>query len=392
MELATTLTSQTVQNAVREVGINPNYWYPVGWASKLKPGKVMPVMVWLSAIAIYRDAHGQLHALEDACPHKGVELHKGQVQGDNLLCPYHGWEFNGKGNCVNIPYLPENQKLPCANARSYPVQEKYSIIWVFPGDASLAASQKPPDIPEFEDPNWLMVPIPAEFQAHFSICNENTMDVFHGFLHKNLQGWFNPILLGLQTTENSVCADYQVSYKGPLTQVLGFSDKSGVTTRTVSIHYRYPHYQSSLEGVSSIYLMRLPVSPTETRSYSLLFLNLRLPKWLIQPIKPLVAKFILNFLFLKFLHQDIEMIESEQRNYLVNRQRRYVEINPAIIALQRLIVRQYEQYMQKSNQSRSQRNQDAEKYISLSKVTTPVEFTKDNASNQAELTRENPIG
>jgi len=42
MELATTLTSQTVQNAVREVGINANYWYPVGWANQLKPGDIIP--------------------------------------------------------------------------------------------------------------------------------------------------------------------------------------------------------------------------------------------------------------------------------------------------------------------------------------------------------------
>ena len=52
MELATTLTSQTVQNAVREVGINPNYWYPVGWASELKNSQVIPVTVWQQAIAL----------------------------------------------------------------------------------------------------------------------------------------------------------------------------------------------------------------------------------------------------------------------------------------------------------------------------------------------------
>src|SRR4028119_1899575 len=103
MELATNLTSQTVQNAVREVGINPNYWYPVGWASELKRGDVMPAMIWLSAIAVYRDTNGQLHALEDACPHKGVALHKGKVQDCNLACAYHGWEFDGQGNCANIP-------------------------------------------------------------------------------------------------------------------------------------------------------------------------------------------------------------------------------------------------------------------------------------------------
>lgn len=351
MKLATTLTSQTVQNAVREVGINPNYWYPVAWANQLKPGKVMAAVVWQQAIAVYRDADGNLHALEDACPHKGVALHKGEVQGTNLLCPYHGWEFNGDGECVGIPYLPEGQKLPCARSRSYPVREKYSIIWVFPGESRLAETCQFPDIPEADNPDWLMVPIPATFQAHFSICNENTMDVFHGFLHKNLQGWFDPVLTSLQQAEAEVRAEYQVSYRGRLTKFLGLSEQGNqVTTRTVSIRYRYPHYHSSLEGVSSLYLMRLPVGPTLTRSFSLFFLKIRLPQWLQRTLRPVLAPFIWHFLFKKFLDQDVEMIESEQRTYLANPQRRYVEINPAIIALQRTIVRQYEQFMQQSSQ------------------------------------------
>ncbi|HAA27550.1 MAG TPA: (2Fe-2S)-binding protein, partial [Cyanobacteria bacterium UBA8553] len=131
MELATTLKSQTIQNSVREAGINPNYWYPVGWANQLQPGEIVPVMIWQQAIALFRDANGQVHALEDACPHKGIALHKGKVQGCHLACAYHGWEFDGNGQCVSIGYLPPKQKLPRAQARSYPVQEKYNLIWIF---------------------------------------------------------------------------------------------------------------------------------------------------------------------------------------------------------------------------------------------------------------------
>ncbi|NEP10699.1 MAG: aromatic ring-hydroxylating dioxygenase subunit alpha [Symploca sp. SIO2C1] len=351
MELATTLISHTVWNAVREVGINPNYWYPVSWANELKPGKIMSVVIWQQAIAIYRDETGNLHALEDACPHKGIALHKGEVQGANLVCAYHGWALNGDGKLVDIPYLPPKQKLPCAQARSYPIQEKYNIIWIFPGNPSLAEHCHPPDVPEFDDPNWLMVPIPGHFQAHFSICNENTMDVFHGFLHKELQGWFDPLLINLREGEGKVCADYQVSYRGLLSKFLGLSEQGNqVTTKTVSIQYGYPHYHSSLEGISSLYLMRLPVGPSLTRSFSLLFLKIRLPQWFLSIFRPLLAQIIWNWFLKKFLDQDKEMIESEQRTYLANPQRRYVEINPAIVALQRVIVKQYEQYMQQSNQ------------------------------------------
>ncbi len=392
MELATTLTSQTVQNAVREVGINPNYWYAVGWANQLKSGDIMPVVIWQQAIAVYRDNNHQIHALEDICPHKGVALHKGKVQGDNLACGYHGWEFNSSGSCVNIPYLAEKQKLPRACVRSYPVQEKYNLIWIFPGDPTLADTCQPPHISEFESSDWLMVPVTAHFQAHFSICNENTMDVFHGFLHQNLQGWFDPVLISLKETPASVCAEYNVSYKGRMAKFLGLSDRADqITTLPISVNYRYPHYYSSLQGVSSLYLMRLPVGLNESRSFALFFFKVRLPKLILQFLKPLLEPVIQRFVLNKFLAQDIEMIESEQRNYSANPQRRYVEINPAIIAIQRLIVRQYEQFVQKSSQSLCNGNQDFAKPLSLSQAI-PQEHLYEAITSHQESTTESSTG
>ncbi|MEO1427534.1 MAG: aromatic ring-hydroxylating dioxygenase subunit alpha [Cyanobacteria bacterium J06632_19] len=349
MEIAPILRGQTVQNRVREVGINPNYWYPATWASELKPSQVLPVVIWNSAIALYRSQDGQVHAIEDACPHKGVALHKGKVTGENLACPYHGWEFNRDGVCTSIPYFPKDQKLPCAKARSYAVREKYNIVWIFPGAIEESETVELPSVPEYDDPNWLAIPIPGEFKAHFSICNENTMDVFHGYLHENLQGWFDPKLLSLKASEESVFAQYRVSYQGWMTKFFGFSEQGNeVTTRTVTIKYNYPHYHSSLEGMSSLYLMRQPVGAQLTKSFSLLFIKIRLPQWFVKPLQKPITKIIWRFILKSFLDQDTEMIESEQRNYLANPQRRYVEINPAIIALQRVIVGQYEKFVQQS--------------------------------------------
>lgn len=355
-KLDTTPIGQTVQNRVREVGIHPDYWYPVGWARQFPAGQVKPVTVWQQPMAVYRDETGQLHALEDACPHKGVELHKGQVSDRHLLCPYHGWEFDGNGECVRIPYIPPTAKLPCAKARSYPVREQYGLVWVFPGNPELAHQCDPPQVPEYGNNDWLMVPITGHFQAHFSIANENAMDVFHGFLHNDLQGWFDPVLLDLEQEEASVRAKYQVSYKGQMAKFLGLTESaSEVTTRTITVHYRYPHYYSTLEGVSSIYLMRLPVGPGETRSFALFFLKVRLPDWLLKTIKTPLTLFVEKVLFQRFLNQDIGMMESEQRNYSANPQRRYVEVNPAIIALQRTIVQQYDRACQADRTTSAER-------------------------------------
>lgn len=384
MELVTTLKGQRVWNAIREVGINGNHWYPVGWGNQLKPGSLKPVIVWQQAIVVYRDSKGQLHAVEDACPHRGVALHKGRVVGEHLACAYHGWEFNGEGQCAHIPYLPKEQKLPCAEVRSYPVQEKYDLIWIFPGEATLADSCLPPDIPEFDQSDWLMVPIVAHMKAHFSICNENAMDVFHGFLHEDLQGWFDPVLLSLRENDTSVCAQYKVSYKGRMAQFLGLSERADeVTTLPISIEYHYPHFHTSLQGISSLYLMRLPVGLRETRSWAFFFFKVRLPRWILRLLKPTLQVLIERFLLRRFLAQDIEMMESEQQNYVTNSQRRYVEINPAIIALQRLTVRQYERFVQQSSQLQNIRNRDSEELVSLSMKMV---------SNQAEPTQESSIG
>lgn len=390
MELATTLTSKTVQNAVREVGIDANHWYAVGWANKLKPGDILPVTIWQQAIAVYRAANSQLYALEDVCPHKGVALHKGKVQGCHLACGYHGWEFDGNGQCVSIPYLPKEQKLPRAKARSYPVQEKYNLIWIFPGEPLAATTSSLPDISEFDQPDWFMVPVTAHFQAHFSMCNDNSMDVFHGFLHQKLQGWFDPVLINLRETEASVCAEYKVSYKGRMAQFLGLSERADqVTTLPVSTEYRYPHFFSSLQGISSLYLMRLPVGPTQTRSFAFFFFKVRLPKTILKPLKPLLRTLLQRFVLLKFLAQDIEMVESEQQTYLANPSRRYVEINPAIIAIQRLIVRKYQQFMQESSQLQSSfGNQDSEKTISFSEAVPSAMPLQGIVSSQAELNNE----
>jgi renierapurpurin 18,18'-hydroxylase len=346
MDSAPVLSGQTVQNRVREIGINPNYWYAVAWAKDVKPGQILPIQIWNQEIALWRDSQGNIQAVEDICPHKGVSMHKGEVNVDRIVCAYHGWEFDPHGECVNIPYFPSGQKLPRACMPSFPVQERYGIVFIFPGDRRWAATTPVVEIPQYDDPDWLMIPIGAQFKSHFSICNENTMDVFHGYLHKNIQGWFDPQLLKLQEFDGSLTADYAVSYQSPLTKILGLSDSSGKTTRTISVTYEYPNYINSLQGTSYIYLMRSPISPCQSQSFALFFLKVRIPRWILDPIRTLLEPLIREFLFMRFLRQDIEMIESEFEHYQKDPQRRYVEVNPAIIAVQRMMIKQYDRFTQ----------------------------------------------
>ena len=42
------------------------------------------------AIVLFRTVSGQLAALQEVCPHRRMSLAAGQVEGEQLVCAYHG--------------------------------------------------------------------------------------------------------------------------------------------------------------------------------------------------------------------------------------------------------------------------------------------------------------
>ena len=62
-------------------------------------------------IVLWR-AGGRAVAFKDLCIHRGSALSLGSVQGENLVCGYHGWEYCAAGDCVRIPALPPEQPIP----------------------------------------------------------------------------------------------------------------------------------------------------------------------------------------------------------------------------------------------------------------------------------------
>ena len=340
------LKPQKLNTRARTVGPNLNYWYPVGWSDQLKCGQVQKQVLWEQEIAVYRGNNGEVKALENTCLHKGVSLHKGEVQANELVCAYHGWRFNGQGQCVDIPYLDNASQLPTRCLRHYPVKEKYNLIWVFPGDPECAQTVDIPDVPEYDDPNWLIVEIPAHFNVHFSMVNENPLDVFHGHLHRDLQGWYNPVLVSMKKDDDSIDAEYEVTFKnGWLPRILGLTQSNDPEVKKIiGVGYHYPHCRNSMPGKSNYYFMRQPQGPKSTQSYSLLCLKIRLPVWFVGIIRRPLSRILWKFLVKPFLDQDIEVMESEQANFHRNPDKRYIEINPVIAAAQILTVKKYDQY------------------------------------------------
>ena len=45
---------------------------------------------------------GELHAIDNLCPHQSASLGLGEIKGDEIICPLHQYRFNLKTGACNI--------------------------------------------------------------------------------------------------------------------------------------------------------------------------------------------------------------------------------------------------------------------------------------------------
>ena len=122
-------------------------WHPVAFGDESATGPWGPTCSasrwWL------RGAGGGPHADKDLCIHRGTALSLGWTEGDQIVCPYHGWRYRADGGCAPIPQLERpDQGAGQGPRRRVPCQERYGLIWV----ALTTPRYDLPDIPELEDP------------------------------------------------------------------------------------------------------------------------------------------------------------------------------------------------------------------------------------------------
>ncbi len=69
------------------------------------PGQGKLVVADGHEIALF-NVDGTYHAIGAVCPHEGGPLQDGEVDGDTVICPWHGYDFNLKtGACSVDPEL-----------------------------------------------------------------------------------------------------------------------------------------------------------------------------------------------------------------------------------------------------------------------------------------------
>ena len=341
--------AKSLRHRARAAGLDPHYWYPAFLSSEIKPGTTRGVRFWERPIAIWRTTSGTLHAIEDRCAHRQLRLSTGHVQGNRLVCEYHGWAHAGNGKVVDIPHNLFGKKQPKACVRPFPIQERYGIIWIWPGEASRVHERDIPHIPELEgsDP-WGCVPISFTLAAHHSMVIDNVCDFTHAYLHRKYAPFTGDAeLVDCDTADERVVLKYKTKVGGGKLSGM-FVDRKSVDTSHIEVAYDYPYQRSNTDDKIKHWMCMLPESRTQTKAFFLFyfknfqipFTGVRLPQQLMTPFLKAANRLMVGPL----LGQDAWALEEEQRAYDEFWYEPVPDLNPAVRAFQDLTVRKWQAY------------------------------------------------
>jgi phenylpropionate dioxygenase-like ring-hydroxylating dioxygenase large terminal subunit len=165
-----------------------NVWTPVLLQRQLRRRPV-GVQVAGERLVLFRDGHGQVAALRDVCPHRGVALSRGErTPRGTLACGFHGWEFGADGVCTHVPFNP-TAKCERLRAQAFPSHEAGGLIWLYTGEAQ--GDVAPPGIPEgLQRAGRGLFASEVLWRAHWTRVMENMIDNAHvPIVHRRTIGW-----------------------------------------------------------------------------------------------------------------------------------------------------------------------------------------------------------
>ncbi|XP_057539027.1 protochlorophyllide-dependent translocon component 52, chloroplastic-like [Amaranthus tricolor] len=169
-------------------------WYPVMPLCDLDKRKPTGKKVIGIDIVVWWDMNkSEWKVFDDMCPHRLAPLSEGRIdQRGRLQCVYHGWCFNGSGQCKLIPQAPPDgppvhtSKKACVSV--YPSTVQNGILWFWansdPEFKDILQKKKPPFMPALDDPSYSALISSREINYGYEALVENLMDPAHvGYAH-----------------------------------------------------------------------------------------------------------------------------------------------------------------------------------------------------------------
>jgi len=269
-------------------------------------------MLMGTPLVLFRDDQGRVAALLDRCPHRNVPLSLGQMEGGNLQCAYHGWQFSRDGRCHEVPGLCGEDRGTGAHALSFAVREQQGLVFVW-AEPDVEPVGSPYELPTVGERGYLSVWEVVEAKASVHAVIENALDVPHtAFLHRGLfrgNSDRNRITARVTRTNSMVQAEY-IGEPRPA-GLVGWLLAPGGGTVTHFDRFLLPsvaQVEYRLGDANHILVTAFctPVSEFLTRIHAVVSLKLRVPAWLLRPFLTPVA--------LGIFRQDARVLAAQTDN------------------------------------------------------------------------------
>ncbi|MGT0251501.1 Rieske 2Fe-2S domain-containing protein [Burkholderia pyrrocinia] len=159
----------------------PNGWFAACFSDELKSSSVLRVPFMGQELVLYRTKSGQARAINPYCPHLGAHLgYGGRVDGENLICPFHGFVYGPDGACLRTC---DNGKPPTIALSQHFARELNGVIFVWRDDQGRAPFW---ELPAHDESGYSQHLNYAHELSGFSMdMTENAADVKHfAYLHR----------------------------------------------------------------------------------------------------------------------------------------------------------------------------------------------------------------
>lgn len=172
--------------ANRDTPFIRNCWYVAARSDEISRELTARTILG-SPVLLFRKTDGTAVALQNRCAHRSFPLDKGKLDGDTVVCGYHGLRYDCQGRCIGIPMLERD--LPSIAIRAYPVLERPPFVWLWTGDPALCDEAALPHPDWLGHADWDYYIGYVNPQGSYVHMHENLLDLSHlSFLHETTFG------------------------------------------------------------------------------------------------------------------------------------------------------------------------------------------------------------
>ncbi|XP_062076565.1 protochlorophyllide-dependent translocon component 52, chloroplastic-like [Humulus lupulus] len=294
-----------------------SHWYPIVPVCDLDKRRPHGKKVMGLDVVVWWDKNESAwKVFDDSCPHRLAPLSEGRIdQWGRLQCVYHGWCFNGSGDCKFIPQAPPEgppvHTLKRACAATYPSTVQNGVVWFWPNTdpqyKDILTKKRPPYIEEIDDPSFTRVSWGSrELPIGYEVSIENIMDPAHvPYSHYGIMK--TPLRKGGADREGGIPLELIVENLN----IDGFSGKREFATNIFFAPSLYCSRASFGPKKKIVFVFScVPISPgksrviwTNVKNFGILW-NEMVPRWM--------SHISQNLIF----DSDLSLLHSEERRIM----------------------------------------------------------------------------